>query len=159
VCGGTLEGRDLHALKSLQCDWGGLQWASALRDVCYFLGNGLLVPTRRKHEESLVRGYMDKLAEYSGQALEWDHIWTEYRRQTLYGVLQHISAVCEPPLDAIGCSLLWQGAMLPYLPRGEKVGPRRGGTLTDQRQMFKTLVERQSQHSIDLDTMSLVKTR
>jgi aminoglycoside phosphotransferase (APT) family kinase protein len=92
-------------------DWGGLQWASALRDVCYFLGNGLTIEERRQHEKQLVRLYMDKLMAYSGQELEWDHIWTEYRRQvgeshvhrgtlltsslTFYGVLQHITAVCR----------------------------------------------------------------
>jgi hypothetical protein len=106
-----------------------------------------------------VRGYMDKLAKYSGQALEWDHIWTEYRRQTLYGVLQHISAVCEssPTSRWLFTSLAGSHAAASAARREGQHTLRR--SLFDERQMFKTLVERQSQHSIDLDTMSLVKAR
>jgi thiamine kinase-like enzyme len=62
-------------------DWGGLSRANAMRDAAYFIGNGLTREQRLQHEDKLVRDYVKELSRLSGQELDWDHCWNEYRRQ------------------------------------------------------------------------------
>lgn len=69
-------------------DWGGVSWASPLRDVAYFLGNGLCVEDRRRWEKDLVRVYLDEMNRLSQVKMTWDHAWTQYRLAAIYGLAQ-----------------------------------------------------------------------
>lgn len=100
------------------------------RDAAYFLGNGLRIEDRRKWEKDLVREYLDELNRNSKFVkISWEEAWEEYRRQSIYGLAQHIPAA----------------GMLPDTERGKI--------------MFRTLVTRQAQHAVDMDAMSLVDTK
>ncbi|KIW78013.1 hypothetical protein Z517_07846 [Fonsecaea pedrosoi CBS 271.37] len=108
-------------------DWGGVSWASPLRDVAYFLGNGLTVEDRRRWEKDLVRVYLDEMNRLSKVKMTWDHAWTQYRLAAIYGLAQHIpAAAIEEPTDHI-------------------------------KAFFNTLVPRQAQHALDMDATSLVR--
>ncbi|KAH0845741.1 phosphotransferase [Fonsecaea pedrosoi] len=119
--------KDNH--RAVAVDWGGLGWASPMRDAGYFLGNGLTIENRRKWEKDLIREYLDELNRWSKVQLTWEQAWKQYRLQSIYGLAQHIpaAAICAPT------------------ERGEK--------------MFYTLTSRQAQHALDMDAASLVKPR
>ncbi|KAK4936387.1 hypothetical protein LTR10_022713 [Elasticomyces elasticus] len=70
--------------RAIADDWGGLSWASPMRDAAYFLGNGLTIENRRKWEKDLLHEYLNEL--------------NEYRLQSIYGLAQHITAaaICAP---------------------------------------------------------------
>lgn len=78
--------KDNH--RAVAVDWGGLSWASPMRDVGYFLGNGLTVENRRSWEKDLVREYLDELNSLSNVKMTWEHAWKEYRLQSIYGLAQ-----------------------------------------------------------------------
>ena len=78
--------KDNH--RAIAVDWGGLSWASPMRDAAYFLGNGLTIENRRKWEKDLIRDYLDELNRLSKVKMTWEHAWKEYRLQTLYGLAQ-----------------------------------------------------------------------
>lgn len=110
-------------------DWGDSTWAPSMRDAAYFLGNGLKIEDRRRWEKDLMREYIDELNRHSKHVkVSWEHAWEDYRRQSIYGLAQHIPAA----------------GMLPDTERGKI--------------MFRTLVSRQAQHAVDMDAMSLVNT-
>lgn len=74
--------------RAVAFDWGGVSWASPMRDVAYFLGNGLTITNRRKWEKDLVRGYLNEVNSRSKVKMSWEHAWKEYRLASLYGLAQ-----------------------------------------------------------------------
>jgi hypothetical protein len=74
--------------RAVAVDWGASNWCSPLRDVAYFLGNGLKVEDRRAWEEDLMREYVDELNRLSTVKIEWEKAWEQYRLQSIYGLAQ-----------------------------------------------------------------------
>ena len=74
--------------RAVAVDWGGSNWCSPMRDAAYFLGNGLKVEDRRRWEKQLVREYLDELNALSDVRISWEHAWSEYSRETIYGLAQ-----------------------------------------------------------------------
>jgi len=68
-------------------DWQTVSLAPWAKDVSYFLGGALSVPDRRDHERDLLRGYLDALVRCGGPAIPYDQAWTDYRRQSLQGLV------------------------------------------------------------------------
>jgi hypothetical protein len=87
-------------------DWQTVQIGPGLSDVAYFLGAGLPVELRRKHEVELVRGYRDSLSA-QGVDLGWNRCWTEYRTHAFAGL--HMAVVAsqlvgrDPRSDEMFC--------------------------------------------------------
>lgn len=74
--------------RAVVIDWGGVSWASPLRDVAYFMGNSLTVENRRRWEKDLLRLYMDEMNRLGNVKMTWDHVWMEYRLAAVYGLAQ-----------------------------------------------------------------------
>lgn len=72
-------------------DWQTVSIGPALSDVSYFLGGSLLPDDRAKHEEDLVRHYLDRLRA-TGVDLAWDDAWSDYRRFAFGGLIMAIMA-------------------------------------------------------------------
>ena len=72
-------------------DWQTCTVGSALQDVGYFIGAGLLPEVRREVETDLVRGYHRAL-QRSGVDYSWDVCWHAYRRGTWPGFIMAIAA-------------------------------------------------------------------
>lgn len=87
-------------------DWQTVMIGPGLSDVAYFLGAGLPVELRRKHELELVRRYRDAMAA-QGVDLGWDRCWTEYRTHAFAGL--HMAVVAsqlvgrDPRSDEMFC--------------------------------------------------------
>ena len=84
---GTAEGSTPLAV----VDWQTCTTGPALTDASYFIGAGLQVEDRRKHEEELMREYHRGLVA-SGVDLDWDTCWTDYRRYSFGGLVMAIAA-------------------------------------------------------------------
>lgn len=74
--------------RAVVIDWGGVSWASPLRDVAYFMGNSLTVENRRKWEKDLLRLYLDEVNRLSKVEMAWENAWKEYRLASIYGLAQ-----------------------------------------------------------------------
>jgi hypothetical protein len=72
-------------------DWQTLAHGYGIADLSYFMGAGLSVEDRRKHEEDLVRMYHDGMTG-RGVDLSWDELWWQYRRHTTSGLVMAIGA-------------------------------------------------------------------
>ncbi|HVM95611.1 MAG TPA: phosphotransferase [Candidatus Acidoferrales bacterium] len=72
-------------------DWQTVTWGPPLSDASYFLGAGLTVDERRKHERLLLRLYYDALRA-RGVEISWDRCWADYRRYSFAGLLMAIGA-------------------------------------------------------------------
>jgi len=72
-------------------DWQTTVYGPGVSDLAYFLGGSLLPEERRKHEQDLVRDYLDRMLA-AGVALEWDDLWQQYRRYTIAGLIMAIAA-------------------------------------------------------------------
>ena len=72
-------------------DWQTVSLGAALSDVSYFLGGSLLPDDRRAHEESLVRGYFDRIRSL-GVDMDWDRCWLDYRRYAFAGLIMAMFA-------------------------------------------------------------------
>jgi hypothetical protein len=70
-------------------DWQTVGWGPVMLDASYFLGGGLTVEDRRRHEEELVRLYHDALG---AEGFSWEACWAGYRRQAFHNVLMAIVA-------------------------------------------------------------------
>ncbi len=87
-------------------DWQTVQIGPGLSDVAYFLGAGLPVELRRKHEEELVCRYRESLSAH-GIDLGWNRCWTEYRTHAFAGL--HMAVVAsqlvgrDPRSDEMFC--------------------------------------------------------
>ncbi|MBI3782154.1 MAG: phosphotransferase [Deltaproteobacteria bacterium] len=72
-------------------DWQTVTWGPPLSDASYFLGAGLTVEDRRKHERPLLQLYYEALRA-AGIDLSWDRCWSDYRRYAFAGLLMAIGA-------------------------------------------------------------------
>ena len=85
---GTAEGG--HPLAVV--DWQTVVWGPPAFDASYFLGAGLQVADRRRHERNLLRGYHDALRAAGVTGYAWDDLWRDYRRYAFGGFLMAIGA-------------------------------------------------------------------
>jgi Phosphotransferase enzyme family len=101
-------------------DWQTVGWGPAMADAAYFLGGGLPVEDRRRHERELLDEYLQALATHGVEGLAREECWTEYRRHAFGGVLMAIVA----------------SMLVERTERGDE--------------MFMTMLARHSQHALDL---------
>ena len=109
-------------------DWQTVGTGSAMDDVAYFLGAGLLPEDRRATEEALVHDYLDRLHEAGVEGYGWDACWEDYRRGTWGGLLMAVAA----------------SMLVERTDRGDE--------------MFLTMARRHARHALDLDAASLLGT-
>jgi hypothetical protein len=107
-------------------DWQTVGWGGAMTDAAYFIGGGLPVAERRRHERELLGEYHAALLAQGVEGLGWELCWEEYRRHTFAGVLM---AIIAPML-------------VERTERGDE--------------MFMTMLARHSQHALDLDAEELL---
>jgi aminoglycoside/choline kinase family phosphotransferase len=110
-------------------DWQTCSVGPGLADVAYFIGAGLLVEDRRRHEESLVRRYHEHLAAAGVTGYRWDDAWLAYRRGTWSGLIMAVAA----------------SMLVERTARGD--------------QMFLAMARRHARHALDLDALSAVTSR
>lgn len=72
-------------------DWQTMAIADGVADVSYFLGGSLQVEDRRAHEAELVRSYAKNMTS-RGVAMDFDDVWTRYRRHAFAGLIMAIGA-------------------------------------------------------------------
>lgn len=104
-------------------DWQSIGVGSGMLDVAYFIGAGLLADDRRRHEQTLVGRYLERLKSYGVTGYSHDAAWNDYRVGILQGVFTSIFA-------SVGT-----------------VRTERGD------QMFMTMARRHCQHAIDLESL------
>jgi Ecdysteroid kinase-like family len=107
-------------------DWQTVVWGPPVFDASYFLGAGLQVDDRRRHERDLLRLYHDALVARGVSGYSWDDCWTDYRRYAFGGFLM-----------AIGASM-----MVVQTPRGDE--------------MFLTMLRRHGDQIVDLDARAFL---
>ena len=73
-------------------DWQTVGHGRGIGDVAYFIGNGLPVPDRRKHEMDLLKRYHDELSRRGVGGYEWTRCLVDYKSATLSGVLMTVIA-------------------------------------------------------------------
>jgi hypothetical protein len=107
-------------------DWQTVVWGPPGFDASYFLGAGLPVEERRRHERTLLRRYHDALGAAGVTGYDWDACWTDYRRYAFGGFLM-----------AIGASM-----MVVQTERGDE--------------MFLTMIRRHGAQIADLDALEFL---
>lgn len=108
-------------------DWQSIGVGSGMLDVAYFIGAGLLPDVRRKHEDDLVRHYMDRLRGYGVDSYDENAARLHYRLGILQGVFTAIFA----------------SVVTGRTERGD--------------QMFMTMARRHCQHAIDLESLKALR--
>jgi len=61
----------------------GLPW----RDLTYFMIGSMTIDDRRKHERELLQHYLEHFIAHGGEAYSFDHVWNEYRRMVIWGIV------------------------------------------------------------------------
>ena len=61
----------------------GLPW----RDLTYFMIGSMTIDDRRKNEKALLQHYLDHFIANGGEAFSFDHVWDEYRRKVIWGLV------------------------------------------------------------------------
>jgi hypothetical protein len=107
-------------------DWQTCAHGTAMSDVAYFIGAGLLEGDRRAHEDDLVRRYHDLLLDAGVTDYTWDGCWNDYRRGTWAGLIMAIAA----------------SMLVERTERGDD--------------MFMTMAHRHARHALDLDAPALL---
>jgi aminoglycoside/choline kinase family phosphotransferase len=107
-------------------DWQTVVWGPPAFDAAYFLGAGLQVEDRRRHERALLRRYHEGLRARGVRDYGWGDLWLDYRRYAFGGFLM-----------AIGASV-----MVVQTPRGDE--------------MFLTMIRRHAAQIDDLDSSGLL---
>ena len=73
-------------------DWQSLAYGAGALDVSYFLGAGLSIELRRKHERELLELYLEELRRHGVRDYDFDALWRDYRITALQGVSTSIHA-------------------------------------------------------------------
>jgi hypothetical protein len=68
-------------------DWQTVSIAPAARDLAFFLGTGMAVDDRRRHERDIVATYHEALAGHGVERYTFDQCFGDYRRGMLHGPL------------------------------------------------------------------------
>jgi aminoglycoside/choline kinase family phosphotransferase len=121
-----LFGTDAGGYPLAVVDWQTVVWGPPAFDAAYFLGAGLQVDDRRRHERALLRRYHDALVARGVGDYGWDDLWLDYRRYAFGGFLM-----------AIGASV-----MVVQTPRGDE--------------MFLTMIRRHAAQIDDLEAETLL---
>ena len=72
-------------------DWQSVALGAGVLDVAYFIGAGLPTEIRQKHEQDLLKQWLEALRGY-GVTYDWNDAWTAYRHYLLQGVFTAIFA-------------------------------------------------------------------
>ncbi|CAN5676902.1 hypothetical protein BH11PSE1_BH11PSE1_27590 [soil metagenome] len=72
-------------------DWQSVALGPGVLDVAYFIGAGLPTEIRQKHEQDLLRQWLEALRGY-GVTYDWNEAWAGYRHYLLQGVFTAIFA-------------------------------------------------------------------
>jgi aminoglycoside/choline kinase family phosphotransferase len=73
-------------------DWQTVAHGRGIADVAYFIGNGLPVPDRRKHEMALLKRYHDEMRRRGVVGYEWSQCLSDYKAATLSGIVMTVIA-------------------------------------------------------------------
>ena len=73
-------------------DWQTPGHGAGASDAAYFLGAGLKVDDRRRHEEELLRLYHDALLAEGVSGYSWQQCWDDYRTYAFSGVIMAVVA-------------------------------------------------------------------
>jgi len=80
-------------------DWQLLQRGHWSLDAAYHIAAVLPVEQRRRHEQDLLRHYLDRLASHGGEPPAWADAWDRYRESVAYGMfLWGITLRVAPPI-------------------------------------------------------------
>lgn len=104
-------------------DWQSISIGPGVADVSYFLGAGLPVEERRRHEADLVRHYHRELGARGVEDYSWDRCWAAYQTHAVMGFVTAVNASIN----------------VQRTERGD--------------QMFTTMARRHGQQMIDNDTL------
>lgn len=107
-------------------DWQSVAAAPGVIDASYFLGAGLTVDQRRRHEEDLVRHYHEALRAHGVDDYSWERCWEEYRLNAFAGFMVGLNASVQVKRTA----------------RGDE--------------MFMTMARRHGAHILDSDSFALI---
>jgi aminoglycoside/choline kinase family phosphotransferase len=107
-------------------DWQTVTYGPGAADVSYFLGGSLEVRDRRRHEDGLLRQYLEVLAARGVNDFGYDELWTDYRRHAYAGLAM-----------AVGAAMMVQRT-----DRGD--------------QMFLAMAHRHAAHIEDMDAETLL---
>lgn len=110
-------------------DWQSVTLGAGVLDVGYFIGAGLPAEVRRKHEQDLLRRWLDALRKYGVTDYGWDEAWEAYRHYLLQGVFTAIFA-------SVGTK---------QTERGDA--------------MFMTMARRHCAQALDLGSLEMLKRR
>lgn len=108
-------------------DWQTVRIGPGVSDVAYFIGAGLALDLRRTHERELLEGYRSQLRSRGVETLSSDQTWDQYRLFACEGLITAVLAA----------------AMVTPTERGDR--------------MFIAMIERHTQHMLDLGTLSLIR--
>lgn len=107
-------------------DWQSVSAGAGVLDVAYFIGAGLPIEERRKHEADLLAQWLEGLKSYGVTDYSLDQAWRDYRHHMLQGVFTAIFA-------SVGTK---------RTERGDE--------------MFMTMARRHCAHALDLDALDLL---
>ena len=108
-------------------DWQTTSRGLGTADASYFLGAGLRVENRRRHERDLLRAYHERLGSLGVTGYSFEECWQDYRYTAFAGV---VMAVIAPML-------------VEQTPRGDD--------------MFMAMASRHAEHALDLDAEDLLR--
>lgn len=107
-------------------DWQSVAAGAGVLDVAYFIGAGLTLEDRRRHERALLERWLEGLKAYGVTDYGWDQAWRDYRHHMLQGVFTAIFA-------SVGTK---------RTERGDE--------------MFMTMARRHCAHALDLQSLDLL---
>lgn len=108
-------------------DWQTVRIGPGVSDVAYFIGAGLPLEMRRRHERALLEGYLRRLGNLGVEVLAAEPAWNQYRLFAAEGLI----------------TALLGASMVTPSERGDR--------------LFTAMIERHAQHMLDLDSLSLIQ--
>jgi hypothetical protein len=80
------------------CDWQCASRGHWSRDFAYAVSAALTPEDRRSWERDLLSRYLQRLAEHTGQRLDFDQSFNWYRQQLLHALAMWTITLCHSPL-------------------------------------------------------------